>query len=173
MHGRSSAGRRSRHSRTSANKVSPQKLGFLGDYEGGIDTEECSPQKSIKYSPIKASPQKYYSKKSSATKEPKVQLQKESDSPRQPQILNITTGGLATPVEFTMLDNATDKSPSEIGSATGFTKKRKSRKERSRSGTMSKNQSKINMSNIASIKNSEMDSSMVNTELEEPKILTQ
>lgn len=70
-----------------------------------------------------------------------------------------------------MLDINTDKSPSVIGSELGFTKKRKSRKERSRSGTMSKNQSKINISNVASIKTSEMENSMVNAELEEPKIM--
>ena len=36
---------------------------------------------------------------------------------------------------------------------------------------MEKNQSKINISNVASIKTSEMENSMVNAELEEPKIM--
>jgi len=39
---------------------------------------------------------------------------------------------------------------------------------------MSKNQSKINISNIVSIKNSDMDNSMVvNAEVETPQIMTQ
>jgi len=61
--------RRSHETRSISAKQSPQKLGFLGEYNEHIDTDECSPQKSIKYSPIKASPQKYYSKLSSTVEQ--------------------------------------------------------------------------------------------------------